>query len=147
MITLFQQTSIPNILHILDRNSMAHSVESRVPFLDYRIVEHSFSINDTQKINHGWTKHILREAMSSYLPNKIKNRKDKMGFITPEDLWIKENKMTFKKLILEFPPSFIDKNKLEKWIDNHIHHISLHDNKVWKLVCFQKWAQLFNVSI
>ena len=39
------------------------------------------------------------------------------------------------------------KNKLEKWIDNHINHISLHDNKVWKLVCFQKWAQLFNVSI
>jgi asparagine synthase (glutamine-hydrolysing) len=74
---------LPTLLQYEDRNSMAHSVESRVPFLDYRLVEFSLSIPTVYKIKGSLTKYILRESMKEYLPTKIYNRKDKIGFSTP----------------------------------------------------------------
>ncbi|NOY78032.1 MAG: asparagine synthase, partial [Calditrichaeota bacterium] len=72
-----------------DRNSMAHSIESRVPFLDHRLVEFAFSLPSSQKIQRGVTKHILRNATKEVLPKLVHNRLDKMGFSTPEDSWFR----------------------------------------------------------
>ena len=77
-----KNTLVP-LLHIEDRNSMAHSVESRLPFLDYRLVEFCINIPPEQKIKGINTKYILREAMKSYLPSEVYARKDKIGFATP----------------------------------------------------------------
>ncbi|MBP2682275.1 MAG: asparagine synthase (glutamine-hydrolyzing) [Deltaproteobacteria bacterium] len=82
-------TSLPALLHYEDRNSMAHSLESRVPFLDYRLVEYLFSIPDDQKIRAAVTKVILRNAMRGILPEEVRGRMDKMGFVTPEEEWLK----------------------------------------------------------
>ncbi len=82
------QLSIPKLLHYEDRNSMAHSVEARVPFLDYRLVEFLFKLPPEQKIRHGTTKVILREAMKGKMPEAIRTRTDKMGFVTPERVWL-----------------------------------------------------------
>lgn len=79
--------SLTHHLHFGDRLSMAHSIESRVPFLDYRFVEFAASIPDCYKIHNGWTKFIAREAMQSSLPANILWRKDKMGFPVPEKYW------------------------------------------------------------
>ncbi len=79
---------LPALLHYADRNSMAHSIESRVPFLDYKLVEYVYSLPDKQIINNGKTKYVLRNAMKNTLPSKITERKDKMGFQAPDDLWI-----------------------------------------------------------
>lgn len=76
-------TGLPVLLHFEDRNSMAHSVESRVPFLDYKLLEFAVSIPTEQKIHGTLTKVILREAMKDYLPEEIYNRTDKIGFSTP----------------------------------------------------------------
>ncbi|MFH1160840.1 MAG: asparagine synthase (glutamine-hydrolyzing) [bacterium] len=82
-------TSLPTLLHYEDRNSMAFSIESRVPFLDHRLVEFTFTLDKYDKINHGITKYILREAMNSSLPSAIYHRHDKKGFVTPgEDKWL-----------------------------------------------------------
>jgi asparagine synthase (glutamine-hydrolysing) len=62
---------------------MAHSVESRLPFLDYRLVEFCINIASQQKIQGINTKFILREAMKEFLPSEVYNRKDKIGFATP----------------------------------------------------------------
>jgi asparagine synthase (glutamine-hydrolysing) len=87
----FFHTSLPALLHYEDRNSMAHSVESRVPFLDYRLVEYVFSLPDDQKIRNAVTKFVLRNAMEGILPDTVRGRMDKMGFVTPEEEWLKGN--------------------------------------------------------
>lgn len=80
---------LPALLHYEDRNSMAFSLEARVPFLDYRLVEFAFTLPASQKIRDGMTKVVLRNAMRGLLPEKVRMRMDKMGFVTPEDLWFR----------------------------------------------------------
>lgn len=80
---------IPGWLRFEDRNSMAFSVESRIPFLDFRLVEYTYSLPGRQKIRNGWTKIVLRNAMRGSLPEVVRNRTDKKGFLVPTDLWLK----------------------------------------------------------
>ena len=82
-------TSIPALLRYEDRNSMAFSIESRVPFLDYRLVEFIFSLPAEMKMKDSITKVVLRKAMHGILPPEIENRQDKMGFVTPETIWFR----------------------------------------------------------
>ena len=89
---MLYKLNLPAYLHNEDRNSMAYSIESRVPFLDYRLVEFSFSLPPEYKINLGMTKYIIRESLKGVLPEKIRIRKDKMGFVTPQEVW-QENEL------------------------------------------------------
>lgn len=77
------ETTIPNYLASNDSNTMHFGLESRHPFMDYRLVEFGLSLPDSMKINNGYQKRIIREAMYE-LPDIIRYRKDKMGFTTPE---------------------------------------------------------------
>jgi asparagine synthase (glutamine-hydrolysing) len=81
---------LPSLLRFDDRNAMAHSIESRVPFLDYRLVEFCFALPPAQKIQDGVTKSILRRAMVGILPEDVRLRQDKLGFSTPQDSWLRE---------------------------------------------------------
>jgi asparagine synthase (glutamine-hydrolysing) len=87
---LIQESSLPHLLRYEDRNSMAFSVEARVPFLDYRLVQFSFAQAADWRIYQGWTKWILRKAMDGIVPDEIVWRKDKVGFETPEADWMHE---------------------------------------------------------
>lgn len=89
------QTRLPALLRYEDRNSMAFSLESRVPFLDHRLVEFAFSLPDEALIHQGWSKWILRQSMQGILPESIQWRKDKMGFVTPQELWFKQELRPF----------------------------------------------------
>ncbi len=84
-----RSTTLPRLLHHEDRNSMAFSIEARLPFLDFRLVEYIFSLPADRKIKEGITKVVLRDAMKGNLPEPVRNRHDKMGFVTPEDVWFK----------------------------------------------------------
>lgn len=79
--------NIQTLLHYGDRASMAFSVESRMPFLDYRLVEFLAGVPAVYKIHNGWTKYIAREAFSEYLPKNVVWRKDKVGWAIPEKPW------------------------------------------------------------
>jgi len=82
--------SLPRLLHYEDRNSMAFSVESRVPFTDYRIVEFAFSpAVRNLKLKDGWAKWCLRKAVAGLAPGDIIWRRDKMGFGTPEPMLVR----------------------------------------------------------
>ncbi len=83
-----EKYSVPALTHYEDRNSMAHSLEVRHPFLDHRLVELLVSLPPEWKIRNGWTKHVLRQALPE-LPDAIRWRKDKQGFLTPEQQWLK----------------------------------------------------------
>jgi asparagine synthase (glutamine-hydrolysing) len=80
---------LPALLHYEDRNSMAFSIEARVPFLDFKLVEYVAKLSLDTKLKNGMTKVIFREAMKGILPEKIRMRRDKMGFVTPEEVWMK----------------------------------------------------------
>lgn len=80
---------LPALLHYEDRNAMAFSVEARVPFLDHRLVEWLVRLPPELKLRRGLTKVILREAMEGILPEEVRRRTDKMGFVTPEDAWLR----------------------------------------------------------
>ena len=81
---------LPMFLRWEDRNSMVHSIEARVPFLDHRLVEFSHSLPVEYLDIMGQTKRVLLEAMKEIIPDKIYNRKDKMGYIAPEERWVKD---------------------------------------------------------
>src|SRR4030042_6703214 len=80
----FRFVALPGLLHYEDRNSMAFSLETRLPFLDFRLVEDLFSLPPGQKIKEGVNKVVLRNAVKGFLPEAIRNRTDKMEFATPE---------------------------------------------------------------
>lgn len=81
--------NLPTLLRYEDRNSMAFSIEARVPFLDYRLVEYIFSLPSEQKLRDGMTKIVLRDAMKEIIPETVRTRADKMGFVTPENIWFR----------------------------------------------------------
>ena len=76
------------LLRYADRNSMAHSREVRLPFLDHHLVEFIFKLPDRFLIRAGWTKWILREAFRDYVPAEISNRIDKLGYMPPQQRWL-----------------------------------------------------------
>lgn len=80
--------SVPVLAHYEDRNSMAHSIESRLPFLDHRLVEFMIQLPVDLKLKNGWSKYILRKSIKE-LPDEIRWRRDKQGFVTPEEIWLK----------------------------------------------------------
>ena len=81
-------TSLPMQLKWADRDSMAHSIESREPFLDPQLVSYILGLPDAFKLDLGVTKRVLRAGLSGLLPDVVTNRHDKMGFVTPESLWV-----------------------------------------------------------
>lgn len=84
------ESSLPHLLRFEDRNSMAFSVEARVPFVDYRLIEFSLQHAGGLHIRNGWTKWILRKAMDGFAPDDILWRRDKVGFETPEAEWLRD---------------------------------------------------------
>ncbi len=78
---------LPLYLRIEDRNSMAHSVEARLPFLDYRLVSFVCGLPDDWKVRGPWNKYVLREGMRGRIPESVRSRVDKMGFPTASKKW------------------------------------------------------------
>jgi asparagine synthase (glutamine-hydrolysing) len=85
-----ERSPLPLYLRIEDRNSMAHSVEVRVPFLDYRLVDLLFSLPGEHKMRGPYNKYIIREAMRGKIPRSVRERQDKMGFPSPSGAWMSE---------------------------------------------------------
>jgi len=89
-----------NLLRWEDRCSMQYSVESRTPFADdIELIEYVFSLASVYKIHQGRSKYLLREAMGSLLPEGIYRRTDKLGFATPQSLWLKQSQQRMKQII------------------------------------------------
>ena len=132
---------LEHLLKWEDRNSMWFSLESRVPFLDHRLVEKSLSLPSDKIIKDGMTKHILREAMKGLLPEKIRMRQDKMGFATPEDDWFKTER--FQAMMKELLSSDSFKNRgyidVKKASGLYARHLKGEINIPWEI---WKWAHL-----
>ena len=84
-----ERVPLPIYLRIEDRNSMAHSVEARLPFLDHRLVSMLFQVSPEWKLRGPWTKYLFREAMRDRIPESVRTRPDKMGFPVPAARWFR----------------------------------------------------------
>ena len=84
-------SSLITLIHYADHTSMAFSIESRMPFMDYRLVEFLASVPACYKMRDGWTKYLARLAFDGKLPDEINWRKDKMGWPIPEKKWFYGN--------------------------------------------------------
>ena len=138
---------LPSLLHIDDRNSMAFSIESRPPFLDYRLVEFLFSLPSMQKIQNGFTKYILRSAFEGILPDEIRLRRDKMGFVTPLKKWLKKE---IKGEVYDVLNSESFKNRgyfksaaVMKILNEHISGKKDHQFTIWSWLNLELWFRLF----
>lgn len=99
---------LEKLLRFADKNSMAHSVEVRLPFLYHELVEFVFTLPSSYLLQNGWSKSILRTSMSDILPSEITYRKDKIGFQAPQNSWM-QNK--FFKEIFEHANQSLIQNK------------------------------------
>jgi asparagine synthase (glutamine-hydrolysing) len=90
--------SLPALLRYEDRNSMAHSLESRVPWLDQELVERILALPERAIIRDGWARILLREGMRGRLPEMIRLRRWKVGFTTPETRWLFARRAVFQGL-------------------------------------------------
>lgn len=140
-------TSIPALLRYADRNAMAFSIESRFPFLDYRLVEFGFSLPADMKLKDSVTKVILRKAMHGVIPNKIEERQDKMGFVTPEAVWFREGlKNTFEQII--YSDSIATRNIFDIEAVRGEWEAYKAGNRtdsflIWRIVCIEMWMRMF----
>lgn len=135
-------TSLPSLLHFEDRNSMAFSIESRVPFLDHRLVELAFSLSDDFKIKNGITKNILRESMDGILPNPIKNRMDKKGFVTPGEVkWLRGPLHFLMNDIIYSNLNMLDTKLCKKLIDEYVKGDNSNAKIVWRIVTLNHWLK------
>lgn len=94
------KNSLQSLLRYEDKNTMRFSMEGRVPFLDINLLSFINSLSSTYIIHNGWNKYILRQAVKDLLPKKIVNRRNKIGFTTPEYQWFLE-KREFIRSIFE----------------------------------------------
>jgi len=140
-------TNLPSLLHYEDRNSMAFSIEARVPFLDVRVVEYITSLPLRQKIQNGVTKISLRRAIKGIIPELIRCRMDKMGFVTPEEVWMKEN---LRPCILKILNSsdfherpFWDADAVTRDYLKFLEGRSLYSPEIWRIICTELWLQMF----
>ena len=138
------KTLLPALLHVEDRMSMAHGIESRVPFLDRELVEFAATIPANIKFKDGNMKHILRSAMGRYVPESVMNRKDKMGFPTPFALWAKGE---CKEFICDTLST--TKARQREYIDNTKVMTKIMDEgsfarNLWGFFCLELWQQIFH---
>lgn len=142
-------SNLPMLLHWEDRNSMAHSVESRVPFLDYRLVEFVLGVPSEYIISEGITKRLLRAGMRDILPTAILMRMDKIGFETPEQLWVRENSDKFMQVLresIEVSNGIINPSALEG-LGRILQGQEPYSSLVWRLICFGSWVKKYVVML
>lgn len=140
----FTTTNLPMLLDNEDRISMSFSLEARVPFLDYRLVEFCFGMDTKQKMNGYTTKHILREAFKDVLPKKVYERKDKKGFPVPLAEWFRnELKEDLQKMFnsSEFGKyNILDKQKVQKLFKEHLAGQD-RSRLLWKVITLHYWLK------
>jgi asparagine synthase (glutamine-hydrolysing) len=140
-------SNLPLLLHWEDRNSMAFSIEARVPFLDYRLVEYLAGLPLDQKVRHGVTKYVLRRAIHGLVPDAIRCRMDKMGFVTPEEVWMKDE-LASHILALFSSPEFAGRPywDAEQVLRNYREFLlgkSAYSTEFWRIACAELWLRQF----
>jgi asparagine synthase (glutamine-hydrolysing) len=149
--TDLMRANLPYLLHWEDRTSMAFSIEARVPYLDYRVVEYLASLPADQKIRGGVTKFILRKAIRGLVPDAVRCRMDKKGFATPEEVWM-QGDMSEKVLEILSSETFRnrpywDADAVEGSYRDFLAGKAPYSSEIWRMVCCELWLRRFIDSV
>ncbi len=133
--------TLPALLRYEDRNSMAFGVETRLPFMDFRLVEFCVGLPLEYKIKDGWSKWILRKAMSPKVPAEVIWRKDKIGFEAPDSIWTSDRLSEVRQTVLRSPlvRAISNERKLKR------SYSSLAQRVQWRLYSLAVWAEQFGI--
>ena len=134
--------NLPALLKYEDKNSMAFSIETRLPFLDFRLVDLCYNLKLEKKLNGSWTKYTLRSAFNNVVPSAISWRKDKKGFISPERSWLGNMD---EQMLSDIKTSAILKG-FTQFKDMEDSFSQLDVNTKWKLFNIAKWEKTYNVQ-
>ena len=138
--TELTKAQLRHLLHYEDRNSMAHSIEARVPFVDHFFVETALKLKPEDKIRKGFTKNCLREIANKVLPREIAWRRDKIGFEAPTNLWLKN----FHPKMMEA----ISKSNIIESICSVTPNVQVvSPNVAWRLYNIALWELQYNVLL
>jgi asparagine synthase (glutamine-hydrolysing) len=143
MMRLDFETYLPeDVLTKVDRMSMAHSIESRVPLLDNRVIDFAASLPASMKIQHGRRKHILKEAARDLLPDEILNRR-KQGFGVPLGVWFRGGLSDLLSDVLTSPRTrqrgYFDARFVRRLVNEHRSGKRDHTLRLWQLMIFELW--------
>jgi asparagine synthase (glutamine-hydrolysing) len=138
------KTLLPALLHVEDRVSMAHGLESRVPFLDHKVVEFAATMPADVKFKDGNMKCALKNAMKDVLPPEIRDRKDKMGFPVPFTEWVKTDAKDFVYDILSSQKALNRDLVDNRCVLAGMEKEEKYSRKLWGLLCIELWQQEFH---
>ena len=137
------KTFLPSLLHVEDRTSMAHGLESRVPLIDHRIIEFAANIPAHIKFKDGITKYLPKKIFKNVVPDSILDRKDKKGFPTPTNLWFKTTLNDWVKDLLSdkrtLERGLYEKDELLKLINGS----SQFNRSLWGVINLELWHRRF----
>jgi len=138
------KTLLPALLHVEDRMSMAHGLESRVPLLDHPIIELLATVPADMKFKDGRMKHLVKEAFRGTLPPAVQNRRDKMGFPVPLHEWAKGELRDFINDLFRTGQGrnrqFLNNDAILANLDKG----EAFSRKLWGLVSLELWHQKFH---
>jgi len=144
---LFAVSSLPALLRYEDRNSMAFSIEARLPFMDHRLVSFLFSLPPDMKIRDGWTKYVLRRAVRGVIPETIRTRTDKIGFATPEAAWYRGGMLPYIRSVIDSPTTknrgLYDTPKLLGLVEANAAGKVDAGRAIWRALNLELWFRAF----
>lgn len=145
-------SSLPALLRYEDRNSMHHSVESRVPFLTPELAEFLLSLPEEYILpESGVTKYIFREAMRGLVPDAILDRKDKKGFPTPELSWLRSTAPWVERVLREaqdpLKAPFLRYDRLMKEWSSVLEGRGRFDFRFWRWINVLRWVELVGIDV
>ncbi len=138
---------LPSLLRYEDRNSMAFSIETRLPFLDYRLAAFVFSLAAEMRIRGTTTKALLRDAMADRLPPVVLARRDKKGYETPTDIWIRTREAARVRDLLLAPDArtraYLDPAAVARGLDDYLSGRRDIGLQVWRWIHLELWLRAF----
>jgi asparagine synthase (glutamine-hydrolysing) len=140
------QRLLPSLLRYEDRNSMAFSIETRLPFLDYRLVEFALSLPDEQRLDGDVTKVILRRSLGDRIPASILARRDKMGFETPTDPWLRGrySAEVRRRLLTDGPlHQWVKRGVMEDELERYLSGQRDVGLQVWRWLSLEAWSRRY----
>ncbi len=140
----FSYIVLPALLRYVDRNAMAFSIEDRLPFLDYRLVEFCMQLPMNAKIENGWSKAIMRRTLD--MPEQVRKRRDKIGFYTPEADWLRAHRDEYRSVFENEgfrADRFIDRKAILADWDALMEKDSIG---LFRYICLEKWMEIFDVK-
>ena len=144
------RTRLPALLRYEDRLSMAFSIESRVPFLDHRVVELAFALPDAVKRQKGWSKYGLRRALDGLLPSGIVWRRDKKGFPTPVGNWLRDERGAAALDLVRDPARrtrhLLSQQAIDQFVREHREQKADRSWQLWRAISTELWMEAFALA-